>query len=245
MDMLAGLYTEFEFIRRTLESDSLEMVLLLIHANANRSTLEHDIVDHQRRAALRHRQSRVSNAAVGHVKQDVGQLHSLAHSPVEERDVVGRGHFGGVQNNILQGNVEVDSRVKSGVPAKVEERVGKVWRGLEHRPVGGISHDDGINVRLERLAQTVRAGGYVDNSGSARGAPNAGIASIRGVGIVKGSLDSSPVVCDAVALGTKVRLDVAEDGPVLAIGNERTDSVMFDVLVPVAGRVSGLEAFRW
>lgn len=108
MVMLAGLYTGLKYIKRTLERDSLEMVLLLIHANANRSALEHNIVDYQRRASLRHRQSRVSDAAVGHVEQDVGQLHGLAHGPVEQRDVVGWSHFGRVQNDILQGNVEVD-----------------------------------------------------------------------------------------------------------------------------------------
>lgn len=221
------------------------MVLLLIHANANRSTLEHDIVDDQRRASLRHRQSRVSNTTVGHVEQNVGKLHSLAHGPVQECDVVGRGHFGGVQDDVLQGDVEVDGWVKSGVPAQVEEWVGKVGRGLKHRSVGGISNDDGVNVRLKRLAQTVCASRYVHNSWSARRAPYTRIASIRGVCIVKGSLDSSPVIRHAVSLGAKVCLDVAEDGPVLAIRNEGADSIMLNVLVPVAGRVSSLDAFSW
>lgn len=183
--------------------------------------------------------------SIGHVEQDIGKLDSLADGPVEKSNVVSKGHLGRVQDNVLQSNIEVDGRVIAGVIAQVEEGVGEVGRGLKHRSVGGITHNNGVNVRLKGLAQTVRASWDVDNSRSTSRAPSTGAATGCAIGIVKGSLDGSPVVSDTVSLGAKVRLDVTEDLPVLAIGDERADAVVLDFLVPVARGVSGLDAVSW
>ena len=170
-----------------------------------------------------------------HPKSHITELRPLTNAPLQQGDRLRPGHELAVQNQILHPVIEPHQPAVLPVPTEDEVAPREVRRSPDDRSVDRVAQQDGTDRAADSAFYHVGPRREVDYRRLARGSEAAGLA-VSGGGVARGNgkLDGSCVVGFAVAFGAVV-FDVAEDGPVVAVGYCWAYAVVVDYFVPVRG----------